>query len=114
MTEIVAEIGSTHGGSLENAVRLIQEARRAGADAVKLQCFGIEGLAAKRSKNKPPVELAADFHHQSLIDIYRQIHTPRHWFPKLIRVAEMENIPWFSSVFDPDDVAFLETLNCPR
>jgi sialic acid synthase SpsE len=114
MTEVVAEISGNHNGVLENAVRLIQEAKRSGADAVKLQCFYPERLATKRSKSKRVVELAENFHHRSLIDLYREIHTPRHWFPTLIRVAEMESIPWLSSVFDPDDVAFLETLNCPR
>jgi sialic acid synthase SpsE len=114
MTEIVAEIGSTHGGSLANAALLIQHAKVCGADSVKFQCYDIERLAEKRAKNKRAVELAADFHHQSLIDIYRQIHMPREWFPSLIGVAKFANIPWFSSVFDPDDVAFLETLGCPR
>ena len=114
MTEVVAEIGGNHGGSLDNAVHLIQAAKRAGADAVKFQAFDPDRLAAKRAKNPRVVDLAENFHHKSLLDIYREIHTPRHWFPSLIRVAEMESIPWFSSVFDPDDVAFLETLNCPR
>jgi sialic acid synthase SpsE len=114
MTEIVAEIGSSHGDSLDNAVRLIKEARRAGADAVKFQCFDVERLAAKRAHSQRAIELARNFHSRSLINLYREIHTPRHWFSTLIRVAEMESIPWLSSVFDPDDVAFLETLNCPR
>jgi pseudaminic acid synthase len=32
----------------------------------------------------------------------------------LIEQCEFIEIPWFSSVFDPLDVEFLETLNCPR
>jgi sialic acid synthase SpsE len=114
MIEVVAEISGNHNGVLENAVRLIQEARRAGADAIKFQAFDPERLAAKRSKNKRVVELAENFHHRSLIDLYREIHTPRHWFPTLIRVAEMESIPWFTSVFDPIDVECMEALDCPR
>jgi sialic acid synthase SpsE len=114
MTEIVAEIGSSHGGSLFNASLLIQEASVCGADSVKFQCFEVEHLAAKRAKNKRVVDLATHFHHRSLIDLYREIHTPKEWFPGLIDVAKFANIPWFSSVFSPDDVAFLETLNCPR
>lgn len=114
MTEIVAEIGSSHGGSLDNAVRLIQEARRAGADAVKFQCFDVERLAAKRAHSKRAIELARNFHSRSLINLYREIHTPKSWFPTLIRIAEMESIPWFTSVFDPIDVECMEALDCPR
>lgn len=113
-TEIVAEIGSTHGGSLFNASRLIQEAKVCGADAVKLQCFDPERLAAKRAKSKRVVDLAENFHGRSLIDLYHEIHTPREWFPSLIAVAKFASIPWFSSVFSPEDVTFLETLDCPR
>ena len=114
MTEIVAEIAGCHNGDINNAVRLIQEAKRAGADAVKLQCFEPKRLAAKRSKNKRVVELAANFHQRDLLSLYQEIHTPKIWFPTLIRIAQMESIPWFSSVFSPEDVAFLETLDCPR
>jgi sialic acid synthase SpsE len=111
MTDVVAELSGSHGGILENALRLITEAKAAGADAVKFQCFSPERLAAKRANNKYVQELAAG---RSLLDLYRQTHTPRLWFPSLIAWADSENIAWFSSAFDPDDVAFLETMNCPR
>lgn len=114
MTEIVAEISGNHGGKLENALRLILDANEAGADAVKFQCFEPERLAEKRGKNPRTVKHAADFHQQSLLDLYREVHTPKEWFPALIEHATLYRMPWFSSVFDPADVAFLETLGCPR
>lgn len=114
MTEIVAEISGNHAGNLNNALRLISEAKAAGADAVKFQAFIPERLAEKRAKNPRVVALANDFHGRSLLDLYHETHTPREWFPDLIARAYRESLPWFSSVFDPDDVAFLETLGCPR
>lgn len=114
MTEIVAEISGNHGGDLNNALSLIIAAREAGADAVKFQCFDPERLAAKRRKNPRAVQLAWDYHGDTLLNIYLRTHTPREWFPDLIARCYRDSIPWFSSVFDPDDVAFLETLNCPR
>lgn len=111
MTEIVAEISGNHGGSLENAVTLIAEAKRAGADAVKFQCFDPEKLAAKRTGIRwQGIDLVFD----DLADLYWKTLTPRDWFPTLIAQSELVGIPWFSSVFDPADVEFLETLNCPR
>ena len=114
LTEVVAEISGAHGGILANAARLIREAKACGADAVKFQCFDWRRLAAKRASNPRAEELAADFHHQTLLELYRKTHTPRAWFPILIATAQLERIPWFSSVFHPEDVAFLETLDCPR
>ncbi|HDH96222.1 MAG TPA: hypothetical protein ENF73_00665, partial [Proteobacteria bacterium] len=36
---IVAEIGSNHDGKIDQAIRLIEAAAQAGADAVKFQLF---------------------------------------------------------------------------
>lgn len=114
MTEVVAEISGSHGGSLSNACLLIREATACGADSVKFQAFLPDRLAEKRAKNPRAAQLAENFHGQSLLELYKRTHTPRSWFPSLIAMARFENIPWFSSVFDPDDVYFLETLDCPR
>ncbi|MFS6835678.1 N-acetylneuraminate synthase family protein, partial [Staphylococcus aureus] len=111
MTEIVAEISGNHGGVLYNAVRLIVAAADAKADAAKFQCFDPVRLAKRRADNPEVTALAGGV---PLIELYRQTHTPQAWFPELIRVAQSCGLQWFSSVFDPEDVAFLETLGCPR
>jgi pseudaminic acid synthase len=106
--EIIAEISGCHGGSLENAKKLIVEAYEAGATGVKFQCFEAERLAIKRYEH-PRLHKIPD-----LEDLYREIHTPSEWFPELISCAMEAGLTWHASVFDPDDVAFLETLDCPR
>lgn len=111
MTEIVAEISCNHGGKLSNAMMLIDAAARAGADTVKFQCFNPEKIAKRRATRVDVLVLAKG---EPLIDLYRRVVTPREWFPYLIARAQLHDLRWFSSVFDPDDVAFLETLNCPR
>jgi hypothetical protein len=111
MTEIVAEISGNHGGSIENALRLIRAAAAAGADTVKFQCFEPEQLAARRAARVDVLALAGGV---PLVELYRTIHTPKDWFPRLIWQAKHRGLQWFSSVFDPLDVAFLETLDCPR
>lgn len=109
--EIVAELSGSHGGRIENALRLIEEAKRAGADAVKFQCFEPEALAAKR--------VGVTWHgdvmsYQGLVALYRTTHTPKAWFPTLIARCAEVGIAWFASAFSPEDVAFLETVHCPR
>lgn len=111
MTEVVCEISGNHGGSLDNALRLILDANEVGADAVKFQCFDPERLAARRAERADVLALAGGV---PLIDLYRRTHTPKAWFPDLIALANALPIKWFSSVFSPDDVAFLERLGCPR
>ena len=111
MTEIVAEISGNHGGSLRNALRLIETAAEAGADAVKFQCFEPERLATRRVWRPEVWALSGGV---PLVDLYRKTHTPKEWFPILIDYAEFYDLKWFSSAFDPKDVAFLETLDCPR
>lgn len=115
MTEVVAEISGNHGGSLANALELIVQAKQAGADAVKFQCFDPKRLAVRRGARGDVLDLAAtSFGGTDLIDLYRRVHTPWTWFPHLIDQCKEVDIAWFSSVFDPLDVAFLETLDCPR
>jgi sialic acid synthase SpsE len=115
MTEVVAEISGNHGGSLANAIELIVHAKQAGADAVKFQCFDPERLAARRGASADVIDIAAsNFGGAGLIDLYRRVHTPQAWFPHLIEQCKEVDIAWFSSVFSPEDVAFLETLDCPR
>jgi sialic acid synthase SpsE len=113
MTEIVAEISGNHAGSLGNALALIVSAAKTGADAVKFQCFMPERIAARRASNKQVLALA-EAHGMPLIDIYRKVWTPWEWFPMLIETAKDNGLAWFSSVFDPADVTFLEHFHCPR
>lgn len=111
MTEIAVELSGNHGGSLDNALLLIRLAATSGADAVKFQCFDPVRLATRRATRPDVLALSGGV---PLVDLYRRTHTPREWFPAMIEAAEEVLLDWFSSVFDPDDVAFLETLSCPR
>jgi sialic acid synthase SpsE len=113
MTEIVAEISGNHGGSLGNALALIVSAKEAGADAVKFQCFKPERIVERRKGNPYIAELLKGYN-EPYLDLVKRVHTPWAWFPLLIETCKENGIAWFSSVFDPLDVKFLEQLDCPR
>jgi sialic acid synthase SpsE len=108
--EVIAEISGSHGGTLENALRLINAAQSAGADAVKFQCYVPEKIAALRGGGSTIWQ----GQHWQLLDLYKAAHTPREWFPFLIDRAKQLDIAWFSSAFSFDDVDFLYALDCPR
>lgn len=105
---IVAELSANHLGSLERALRLVDAARDAGADAVKLQTFTPEQMAELGT-----VLESGPWAGRSLVDLYREAHTPREWHCPLFDRAREMGLVAFSSVFHPDDVDFLETLGCP-
>lgn len=108
---VIAEISGEHRGLFTNALALINAAKDAGADAAKLQCFDPERLAERRGgRNKVATGLWAG---RTLIDLYRETHTPREWFPELFAYGKEIGIHVFSSVFDVEDVAYLETIGCP-
>lgn len=105
--KIVAELSANHLGSLERAIALVEEAARAGADAVKLQTFTPEQMA------EPGIRIeTGPWAGRELLELYREAHTPREWHRPLFDVAKINGIDAFSSVFHPDDVEFLETLGC--
>lgn len=109
---VIAEIASEHCGSYERAIRLIEVAKEAGADAAKLQLYDPLKLAEARggADYVLPDGLWAG---RTLLDLYTQAHTPRKWFPGLFAAAKSIGITLFSSVFDEEGVDYLETLECP-
>jgi len=109
--EVIAELSGNHGGSIDNALRLIEEAKRAGADAVKFQCFEPEALAIKRLGI---VWKGVRLTYQQLVSLYRTTYTPKAWFPAMVKLCDEMMIDWLASAFSPDDVAFLESMDCPR
>lgn len=105
---IVGEISGNHLGSFERAQDLVDAAANAGADAVKFQCFTPEQMAPKDA-----LFYGGPWDGQQAIAVYGQTWTPKDWFKPLFDHAKVRGLVAFSSVFHPDDVAFLETLGCP-
>lgn len=117
---IVAEISGNHNGKYTNAVKLIKAAKKAGADAVKLQTYTADTITIDSnrkwfqvgrkvgSKNSP-----ADWKGKTLYQLFQTAYTPWEWQPKLKKIAEKLELVFFSSVFDPTSVDFLEKLKVP-
>lgn len=105
---LVAEVGGNHLGSLMRAKLLVVAASGAGADSVKFQCFTPEQMCAPNH-----VLREGPWKGRNLLNLYQQTHTPREWFPALFALARELNLTPFASVFHPNDVDFLMTLDCP-
>jgi sialic acid synthase SpsE len=101
---IIAEIGSNHNNNLKLAYRLIDEAKKTGADAVKFQTFSAEKHFSKFApgfsylKNKP------------MFDLIKSLEINRNWHSKLIKYCNMKKIIFFSSPCDYEAVDQLYKL----
>ena len=109
---IIAEISGNHAGSLDNAKRLIRAAKRAGADAVKTQCYEPDTITLDCNKLDFIVQDGL-WRGRTLYDLYSKAHTPFKWHKELFSLAKQEGITIFSSVFDYSSVDLLESLDCP-
>ena len=110
----IAEISGNHNGKISNAIKLIDVAKWAGADAVKLQTFLPDKMTLNSNKGRYLVKHAnSKWSKKTLYDLFTKAYTPWEWYPKLKKYAKKKNIILFSSVFDLTSLDFLEKINFP-
>ena len=109
---IIAELSANHNGSLETAIKTIRAAKRAGADAIKLQTYTADTITI--DSDKPDFLIKGTIWEGcKLHDLYKEAYTPWEWHAELFKVAKEEGLICFSSPFDKTAVDFLEDLNVP-
>ncbi|MDD5339651.1 MAG: pseudaminic acid synthase [Candidatus ainarchaeum sp.] len=109
---IVAEISCNHLQKKEYALRLIDEAKKAGADAVKFQTYTPDTITMKSDNEYFRIK-GTLWAGKTLYDLYQEAYTPWDWFPELKKRAEKQGLVFFSSPFDESAVDFLEKLGVP-
>ena len=109
---IIAELSANHNGSLETAIETIKAAKRAGADAIKLQTYTPDSMTIESDKSDFIIR-GTIWNGQNLYELYKQAYTPRDWHYELFKVAKEEGLICFSTPFDFSAVDFLEKLNVP-
>ncbi len=109
---IIAELSANHNGSIDIAIETIKAAKRAGADAIKLQTYTADTMTIDSDRDDFIIK-GTIWEGRKLYDLYKEAYTPWEWHEKLFEVAKEEGLICFSSPFDPTSVEFLETLNCP-
>jgi sialic acid synthase SpsE len=105
----VAEISCNHMGELLNAITLVSQAKRAGADFVKFQCYEPQAMTLP---GKFPIK-EGPWAGRDLYELYQEAQTPYRWFPLLAQYCELNGMPWFASVFDMEGIVTLEAAGCP-
>ena len=109
---IIAELSANHNGSIDTAIETIKAAKRAGANAIKLQTYTADTMTIDSNKEDFIIN-GTVWNGQHLYALYQQAYTPWEWHEKLFEVAKEEGLICFSSPFDKSSVDFLETLKVP-
>ena len=110
---IIAEISANHNQDIEIAKKMIKEAKRVGADAVKLQTYTANTITLDCDNEYFQIKQGTIWDGKTLHKLYEEAYTPWEWHKELMDVAKEENIICFSTPFDKSAVDFLEELEVP-
>lgn len=110
---IIAELSANHGGSLERALRIIDCAAEAGADAVKFQAYTPDNMTLNSDMPGFVIEGDNPWKGRRLYDLYAEAATPYDWFPALYEHARKRGITPFTTPFGTDAIPMLEALDTP-
>ena len=109
---VIAEMSANHNGNIETAFRIIEAAKLAGADAVKMQTYRPDTITLNCDNEDFRIK-GGLWDGRTLFDLYQEAHTPWDWHAPLFEHARKHGITIFSSPFDNTAVDLLEGLNAP-
>lgn len=109
---VIAELSANHNGKLATALAIIDQAKLAGADAVKLQTYRPDTITLNSDAEDFRIR-GGLWDGRTLYDLYEEAHMPWAWHAPLFAHARQLGISIFSSPFDTTAVDLLEDLNAP-
>lgn len=109
---IIAEAGVNHDGSVADALRMVDVAAEAGADAVKFQTFDSTLLATRRA-GKAAYQVRNTGADDGQLAMLRSLELDRDAHRALAARAAERGVRFMSTAFDLDSLGFLATLDMP-
>lgn len=109
---VIAELSANHNGRLETARKIIEEAKKAGASAIKLQTYTADTITLDCDSEEFQIH-GGLWDGKTLYQLYEEAHMPWGWHAPLFEHAREVGITIFSSPFDNTAVDLLEDLNAP-
>jgi N-acetylneuraminate synthase len=109
---VVAEMSGNHNHDLARALKIVDAAKAAGADAVKLQTYRADTITIDHRSDEFIVK-GGLWDGRHLYELYEEAHTPWEWHAPIFEHARRIGITVFSSPFDDTAVDFLEALGAP-
>jgi len=109
---VIAEMSANHNGEIANAFRIIEEAKKSGADAIKMQTYRPDTITLN-CNTEEFTNRGGLWDGRTLYELYEEAHTPWDWHKPLFDHARKLGITIFSSPFDYTAIDLLEDLNAP-
>lgn len=108
---IIAEMSANHAGKLENALEIVRQAAKAGADCVKIQTYTADTLTIDCNNEYFQIKDGL-WKGYKLYDLYLDAGTPWEWQARIKEECEACGVDFLSTPFDNTAVDFLEKLGC--
>ena len=106
---IIAEMSANHGGSIDNALTIVREAARAGADCLKIQTYTADSLTIDCDNEYFTIQ-GGLWDGYRLYDLYSEAGTPFEWHRAIKDECEKCGIDFLSTPFSVKDTDFLEEI----
>lgn len=103
---IIAEAGVNHNGSMETAKRLVDEAAKAGADAVKFQTFKTENLVCRNAR-KAAYQMQTTKQEESQFAMLKKLELTPDMHEELMSYCRQKHIMFLSTPFDIESLWYL-------
>ena len=106
---IIAEMSANHGGLLENALEIVRQVAKTGADCLKIQTYTADSLTIDCDNDYFKIK-GGLWDGYKLYDLYKAAYTPYEWQSAIKEECEKNGIDYLSTPFDKDAVDFLESI----
>ncbi|WP_182186215.1 pseudaminic acid synthase [Pectinatus frisingensis] len=111
---VIAEMSGNHNQSLERAIKIVEEAAKAGADGIKLQTYTADTMTIDKNDGEFFIkDKDSLWQGESLYNLYKKAYTPWEWHKVIFAKCKELGIMCFSTPFDNTSVDFLEQFDPP-